>query len=299
MQLLAVAQLLRLPNVFTAFADIALGACVGVAVTPNAGTADQLLTVGLLALASGCLYLAGMVWNDVFDLAEDRRDRPFRPLPSGRVTVRTAVILGCGLNVAGVGLAVAAGAWLIGLAIAAAVLLYDGWLKHTPAGPVAMASCRFLNVLLGLSAIPADAFSDELRVHLAGVVGVYIVGVTWFARTEASESNRRHLLAAAGVMLLSLVLALTLKARLGPPAGPGGWAFPYLLVGFGYLVGLPVARAVRRPGPKEVQRAVKRCVLGLVVLDAVLATAFVGLPGLLVLLLLPPALYLGRWVYST
>ena len=28
-------------------------------------------------------------------------------------------------------------------------------------------------------------------------------------------------------------------------------------------------------------------------------TAFVGLPGLAILLLLPPALYLGKWVYST
>ncbi len=34
-------------------------------------------------------------------------------------------------------------------------------------------------------------------------------------------------------------------------------------------------------------------------LDAILATAFVGTPGLLVLLLLPPALVIGKWVYST
>ena len=45
--------------------------------------------------------------------------------------------------------------------------------------------------------------------------------------------------------------------------------------------------------------AVKRAILGLVVLDAVLATAFVGLPGLAILLLLPPAMLLGKWVYST
>lgn len=298
-RLLAVAQLVRLPNVFTAVADIALAGCVGAAVYPGWRGPDYLLTLGLLAVASGCLYLAGMVWNDVFDRAEDRRDRAFRPLPSGRVTVRTAVVLGSLLMLAGVGLAAAAGAWLIGFALAAAILLYDGWLKHTPAGPVAMATCRFLNVLLGLSAIPADVLDDGLRAHLAGVVGVYIVGVTWFARTEAAESHRRHLLAAAGVMLLSLALALTLRVRLPEPAGPGGWAFPYLLVGFGFLVGVPLTRAVRRPGPKEVQAAVKRCVLGLVALDAVLATAYVGLPGLLILFLLPPALYLGRWVYST
>jgi 4-hydroxybenzoate polyprenyltransferase len=296
-RLLAFAQLLRLPNVFTAFADIALATCAALAVIPGWPAADFWVRVALLVPASGCLYLAGMVWNDVFDLDEDRRDRPFRPLPSGRVTVRTAAILAAALTLAGVALAAVAGAVVLGVALATAVLLYDSWLKRTPAGPAAMATCRFINVLLGLSVVGEDLLDVDTRLHLAGVVGVYIVGVTWFARTEAAASSRRHLLAAAGVIGLSFVLALLLRAKLPPDSGTA--LFPYLLVGFGFLVGLPVARAVRSPGPKEVQAAVKRCVLGLVALDAVLASAFVGLPGLAVLLLLPPALVLGKWVYST
>ena len=176
-------------------------------------------------------------------------------------------------------------------------MMYNGGLKLTPVGPVSMASCRFLNVLLGLSMLPETALDLETRLHLAGVVGVYIIGVTWFARTEEGRSSTRHLFLAACVLALSLVLALALKARLVP--GSGTVAFPYLLVLFGFRIGLPVARAVSSPGPREVQIAVKRCVLGLVFLDAVLATAFVGLPGLLILLLLPPALVLGKWVYST
>ena len=183
---------MRLPNVFTAFADIAMTACVGVAVLPSIGE-EYVRTIALIAAASGCLYLAGMVWNDVFDLAEDKRDRPFRPLPSGRIDLRTAALLGSILTLAGVGLAVVSGAIGLGIGLACAILLYDAWLKRTPFGPVAMAACRFLNVMLGLSAIPEELLVDGLRVHVAGVVGIYIVGVTWFARTEASESNRRHL----------------------------------------------------------------------------------------------------------
>ena len=90
-----------------------------------------------------------------------------------------------------------------------------------------------------------------------------------------------------------------LRARLPENPGPAAFLFPYLLVAFGFWIGIPIARAISTPGPKEVQTAVKRCVLGLVALDAVLATAFVGAWGLLVLLLLPPALVLGKWVYST
>jgi 4-hydroxybenzoate polyprenyltransferase len=176
-RVLAFAQLLRLPNVFTAFADIALAGCAGASVYAGWQSAEYLGTLALLALASGCLYMAGMVWNDVFDLAEDRRDRPFRPLPSGRITVRTAGLLAGGLTLAGTGFTFLAGSAGLGVGLAVAVLLYDAWLKRTPVGPVAMAACRFLNVLLGLSAIPPDAFPMPLRVHTAGVIGVYIVGV--------------------------------------------------------------------------------------------------------------------------
>jgi len=305
-RLLAIAQLLRLPNVFTAFADIALATAVGVAVLPSAPAAFW-TSAGLLALASGCLYLAGMVWNDFFDRVEDAQARAFRPIPSGRVRVRTAVVLGVLLLALGLAFAALAGLpgrtdWnheplTYAVAITLAVLMYDGGLKRTGVGPVAMASCRFLNVLLGLSIIPEDALETGMRIHLAGVVGIYIVGVTWFARTEEGRSSRRQLIAAAGVIALALVLALILKAKL--PSGSGTVLFPYLLVAFGFLVGRPIARAIASPGPKEVQAAVKRCVLGLVALDAVLATAFVGLAGLVILLLLPPAFVIGKWVYST
>lgn len=314
-RLLAFAQLLRIPNVFTAFADVALGACAAAAVLPSVPVEFWLAYV-VLALASGSLYLAGMVWNDVFDYEEDKRARPFRPLPSRRVRIATAMFLGVLLFVVGLLLACTAGLlaqeewnhepFVYALGIVAGVLIYDGGAKRTPFGPLAMGACRFLNVLFGLSLIPEAALPIEYRLHLAAVVGFYIVGVTWFARTEESRSRTSDLVLAACVVALALLVALLLRARLYNAEGPakplaalGTFAFPYLLVAFAFLVGRPVVRAVADRSPRTVQRAVKRCVLGLVALDAVLATMFVGLPGLLVLLLLPPGLLLGKWVYST
>lgn len=297
-RVLSFARLLRLPNVFTAFADIALAGCA------TGFIVEEPLTILLLCLASGSLYLAGMVWNDVFDRREDAISQAFRPIPSGQVRTSTAVVLGLGLLVVGNALAAAASAvmppqaspMLMAALLSLAILLYDGGLKRTPLGPVAMGLCRALNVLLGLSASPSSLTNETLWL-LPAVTGTYIIGVTWFARTEEAESNRRQLIWASGVMALALALALVLRSRL--PADSGTMLFPYLLVGFGFFVGLPLARAVQNPGPKQVQTAIKRCVLGLVALDAVLATAFVGLPGLAILLLLPPALLLGKWVYST
>jgi hypothetical protein len=145
---------------------------------------------------------------------------------------------------------------------------------------------------LGGAAIPWPT-----GLHVAAAVGVYIVGLTWFARTEAGTSKPAHLRSAALMMVLSIIIALTAPARVPPDtASP---FFPYLLVAFVFYLGFPLTAAIEKPTTQRVQFAVKRAILGLIAFDAILATAFVGTAGLLILLLLPPALLLGKWVYST
>lgn len=311
-QLLPYFRLLRLPNVFTAMADIVLGALAAGALP------QQWVPFVLLLAASSCLYCSGMVWNDYFDIEQDKRQRPFRPLPSGRISLRTALRLALVLMAAGIGCAALAdlrgdgfrgASLLVALLLGGSILLYDGWLKRTPLGPVAMGACRLFNVLLGLTT--ATTWVGNWGILLALVVGIYIAGVTWFARTEAEISQQGILTAAALVMLSAIILALAL-----PVVGPvsrdedtnlpaytevqiGQLLFPYLLVAFAIYIGSPILAAIRHPVPDQVQAAVKRCLFGLVLLDAILATVFVGPLGLLLLLLLLPASYLGRWVYST
>lgn len=285
-------QLVRLPNVFTALADILLG---WLAVDPERTHLPGL--VGLLA-ASACLYMAGMVLNDFFDVDQDRRERPFRPLPSGRVSRRAAGMLGAALLVAGtLAAALVSGTSLaVALGLVSAILLYDGGLKRTWAGPLAMGGCRLANVLLGVSLAGRLA---GVGWHLALVVGIYIVGVTGFARTEARQSERSGLVAAALTMLAGFLLALPLPVWVEP--GTSSPLFPYLLVALGFWIGVPVWQAIEEPGPKPVQFAVRRAIFSLVGLDAVLATALVGSVGLGILLLLVPILLLGRvrWLYAT
>jgi 4-hydroxybenzoate polyprenyltransferase len=300
----AYAQLVRLPNVFTALADICLGLLTTAVLGETPAAVRWWVAGGCLLAASACLYSAGMVWNDWFDLEQDRRERPFRPLPSQRISKKSAACLGGALIVAGLALAALAGlhapVWdqtslVIAVFLVAAILLYDAWFKRTWAGPVGMGACRFLNVLLGLCL--SNEVMSSWGLHIAAIVGLYIVGVTWFARTEARVSRRRHLTAAAVVMATALVLALPLPLWFSP--GATSPLFVYLLVTTGFVVGWPIYQAILRPTPTMVQAAVKQAVFGLVILDATLATALAGVTGLAILLLLLPAIYLGRWVYST
>jgi 4-hydroxybenzoate polyprenyltransferase len=208
-------------------------------------------------------------------------------------------VLGIGLLAAGLALAAAAGQTSMHVAglLVVAILAYDAWLKRTVLGPVAMGACRFLNVLLGLSLADPAVWPWPVRGYLALVVGLYIVGVTWFARTEARASSQTALAGAAGVMLAALLLALAVPTIVD--TADSSFLFPYLLVAFGFVLALPVCTAIANPAPKPVQVAVKRAVLGLVALDAILATAVAGTVGLVLLVLLLPAMYLGRWLYST
>ena len=157
-----------------------------------------------------------------------------------------------------------------------------------------------LNVLLGVTIL--GAFPPFWGWLAALIVGVYIFGVTWFARTEARVSSQPMLIGAATAMLVALLLALTIPAlALEAPSAnyQPSFLFPYVLALFGAYLGMAVLRAIRRPEPTRVQPAVKRAILGLIVLDALLASAFVGTLGLLLAALLLPGMILGRWLYST
>jgi hypothetical protein len=140
-----VAELVRAPAALSVPGDALAGAAV-------AGTAGA-RTAGLAA-ASVCLYWAGMAANDWADRDIDARERPQRPIPSGRVAPGTAFGIAAALTAAGLGVAGLAGGWralAVAGPLAGAVWWYDTGLKGTPAGPAAMAACRGLDVLLGAS----------------------------------------------------------------------------------------------------------------------------------------------------
>ena len=311
-------RLVRLPNVFTAMADVTMGFVFA------QGALEPLEVFMCLVAASSLLYSAGMVLNDVFDAAIDLSERPHRPIPSGRIPIARARSLGCCLVLAG-----AATGWLAGFAgapVGAAVwrsgavasllglviVLYDGFLKATRLGPVAMGICRLLNVLLGMSV--AEPVSVSGAWHLGGYgfdqwipafgIGVYAAGITAFARTEAATSRRGRLAAGAAVMMAGVLIL----ASVGAPGAQwtaagadhhGGWWLALMAV-LALTILRRCARAMAVPSPSNVQMAVKHAILSIILLDAAV-TLRVGpwYYGLGILTLLVPALVLGRWIEST
>ncbi|MCA9077667.1 MAG: UbiA family prenyltransferase [Planctomycetaceae bacterium] len=296
-------QLCRLPAVFTAMADIFLGYLlvhVALVSVREESPADFLLLLG----TSAALYLSGMVWNDVFDRHVDAVERPNRPIPSGRVSVRAAVIFGSALMLTGLICAGFVGQKTLIVAglLSACIMGYDGGLKRTILGPVAMGGCRFLNVILGAS-------SDWLRFEqvwwrpqlwVAAGLGVYIVGVTWFARTEARQSSRVHLSLATVVVNLGLAMLIGWMTLAPNPAVTPAL---FVLAVIGLSINRRLLVAIADPSPQPVQTAIKTMLLSVIMLDATLVFAKLGQPGagyaIATASLIIPAMMLGRWLRLT
>ncbi|WP_375373209.1 SCO3242 family prenyltransferase [Streptomyces sp. CAI 127] len=199
-RLRAWAELLRVSALFSVPGD-ALAGAAAVGRRPGRGTA---LAIG----ASLCLYEAGMALNDWADRDEDAIDRPHRPIPSGRISPAAALGAAGVLTAAGLALAARAGrpALTVATGLAATVWAYDLHLKHTKAGPAAMAAARSLDLLLGAtSTATATVAAPGAGTPGGGGLSDNVAGVT-AAATAAVVPTPGTLTASLPALPAALVL---------------------------------------------------------------------------------------------
>ena len=277
-------ELVRLPNLVTAMADVAAGWAIA-----GAHGGAQL---ALLCGSSVALYAGGIGLNDVADAALDARERPERPIPSGRIRRRSAALVAACSLALGTALA-ASVSWQTGaiaLALIACILSYDFLAKPSAAGPVNMGLCRALNLALGLSVLPAALAG---RWELCLLPWVYIAAVTTISRGEVQGGRRSAGWGGVAIAAVISAVLLILAARHTAIAGAAAAAVFALTVVPAWL------RAARSPDAITIRSAVRYGVLALVLIDASLCGIFAGvLPAIAVGLLYPASLVLARrfWV---
>ncbi|MEO1235254.1 MAG: UbiA family prenyltransferase [Planctomycetota bacterium] len=161
----------------------------------------QMLDQGFVLLVGmSLLYVGGMVLNDVCDAAVDAVERPGRPIPSGRVSKRSALFAASAMLTAGWGAtlvyAPVVSVWA-GVLVAAVVgynvtRRWPGGRFGVAAGFVLMPACRGLVVWIAASAVTAGVgLGDEwLRVlGGAGAVMCYTLIVSLVAWGEANPGT--------------------------------------------------------------------------------------------------------------
>lgn len=312
------AKLVRFPAVFTVIAQVVAGHLL------IAGSVQPVARMLVAVLAGIALYWAGMILNDVYDYAEDLRERPSRPLPAGLISLKSAKLAGFGCMIAGVALAMLSGfipaapspqtfaPAIVGATIAICVLLYNGILKETLLAPAMMGNCRALCLLLGAAPLvlvdggnltkPEGWFESHVLGFAIGT-GIYIMGITLISKGETTGGQRAPV--AIGTVLVILgAVCIGLSPKLAPVGTV--WKMDMserfiLLVGlFAFPIVFRGIRAAIRPEPLAIQHLIRAGVLTLIPLSGAIALLPAG-PyfAMLVFLLVIPAIFSAAWIRVT
>lgn len=229
-----------------------------------------------LMLALSLFYVAGMYLNDAFDAGYDRLHRPGRPIPSGAVAASTVFGIGAALIAVGLAILLALGltypagtggrGFAGGLALTAAILVYDLWHKGNPIGPVLMGLCRVLVYVTAAAAVTIDVPQGVL--WAAAMALSYLVGLTYAAKQEDLKQPGRlwPLVFLAAPFVYGLPVALQ--------GGVGLLVYAALLAAVIYALSFMV-----RPGRANIPRVVSVLIAGICLLDG-LFIAGQGQPAL-------------------
>lgn len=282
---------MRPANIVTAIADVLAGYAIAFHHFREFDIANW-----TLIFATVGLYGGGVALNDAFDARLDAVERPERPIPSGKVSVKNAKYLGFLLLIIGCFAAfynhTISG--LIAISIAVLAVIYNAYGKNNSfVGPINMGLCRGGNLLLGISANPETISNWG---YLAIISIVYIAAITMVSRGEVNGGNSK-ILYTAGLLYLVVIFAQVYVAY---NAAQALFAPLILLFVFGFFIFKPLIKAISDPVGSNIGKAVKAGVIALILMDAAWCMAFgYTTLGLITVCLMPVSIFLSKYFAVT
>lgn len=279
-------ELVRAGNLPTTLSNALVGWAISTTAAP-----DRRFALAAIAIAS--LYAAGMIFNDICDEAIDRRERPRRPIPSGRIPLPKALaafVLLAALALLLLGLAspaaIAAGGVLVAL-----IVLYDLWHARSVLSVLVMAACRaMIYVVVGCAAqVPGGwPLPATTTTVLAVCLASYVTALSLVARLEMTNTGGARGWRRAAPLLLPILplLAVVAVRPGGSAAGTGVAGLAPLVQWWPALVaaaamGAWIARGVQHALAQPPRRgpAVSVWIAGIALVDAFFLT-LLDRPGL-------------------
>lgn len=289
--------LVRLPNLFTLPSNILVGMAT---VSSLAFTLTSFTQFLLLVTISVLLYCVGIVLNDLYDFDIDKKERPNRPLPSGKISRRSAIVLVAIFSTLALilSLQVSFSTLVISSILFSVIFGYDKYLKNTHAGPFTIASARVMNILLGTSVSlrSVDSYSQIVTLTFVLIITfVYVSLIGFISRYEVhgfSDNTKLLLPPAIVATVISSIILFSLM---------GFFKLESLIILslFSFIMIISFSRIYRRDSGRT-QQIVRNMILSIIVLDSTFLTGIIGIElGLVVLTLMAPLLVLANKMYMT
>jgi 4-hydroxybenzoate polyprenyltransferase len=290
-------RLVRIANVFTTVSNIILGYFFFTTIN----NLDYFIIVKLISI-SAMLYTGGMVLNDYFDIKIDKKERPWRPLPSNKITKKNAlVIILFSFSYSLIfSFIMGSNTFIITLIMITLIFLYNKFLKNTIYGPINMGVIRSLNIVLGASQSIFLLENSLLIFDIRFLIPVfseffYVYAITILSKNETSEFSF-NLYNIFPFVIIYLIIFFIL--------------FFILFNIFNYFSLIPLliffsiisySQITLLKKIITIQKSISNLIMMIVILDSVFITDIVGIYYGLTLsfLLIIPILFLSRKIYMT
>ena len=298
--------LVRLPNIFTAASNILSGYFTIVATVSSSFINLHLLYLVGLMTSSSLLYLAGIVFNDYFDIEIDKKERLTRPLPSGKITKRKALTIAISSMIAAnvITLVISWTSFIIAIILTTIIIAYDYGLKHNNiTGPIIMGLARSINVILGaspaLSTLLLSVTASKMLLFIAISLFLYIVAISILSKKEVSGKATNLIIISSLSIVFVDIAAIAIAGLIGI-FQPAVFAFLVLFSVVMIITFRPILRGLDNLAPIHIRNIIKNMIISIIILDSVFVSGLIGLPyGLATLLLLVPSVLLSRKLYLT
>ena len=273
-------QLIRLPGIFTACSNVLIGYFFSFSFN------SEIIFLPYLLATSGMLFCSGMIFNDYFDYNLDKKERSFRPLPSGKISKKNALLIGfiflilANISASFLGF----NSLIISLILSCMILFYNLKFKSISfLGILNLSLIRMLNILLGFSII---GISFEFIQYLFPL-GIFVVGISILAKNEL-KSNLVIYKKLNGIITIITIISVSILVI-------NDFQFESLL-----FLGLFSFLSVYSLFFKKIQNQITFQLLLIILLDSILISFFVPLQfSILVSLLILPAYLISKKLYLT
>lgn len=287
--------LVRIPNVLTTISNILLGYIFFTSVD-HFDYFDMILLISISAF----LYIGGMVLNDYLDIKIDKKERPWRPLPSNKISKKNALIITIISFLYSLTISFIIGwyTFIITLIMVTLIFLYNRFLKNTICGPINMGFIRSLNVLLGASQsiflMDGDIFDNRFFIPLLSEF-LYVSAISILSKNEIKDFyfNLWNILP----FLIIYVLIISLYIFIIK----GIFNYESLIPLIIFSCFIIYSNIMLFKKTSTTLKSVSQLITLIVILDSIFITDILGVyySLILVLTLITPIIFLSRKVYMS
>jgi len=276
-------DLARLPNLFTAAVDVLAGYWMAKGVRIDS-------RLFWLLLAVSAVYAAGYALNDFCARGMESRERQGRPIPGEKMEPWKDLVLSLSLFTVGLGASALTGGaapFIIILLILATVFYTLGIKERVFLGPLNMAGCRSLNLILGMG-LPFWLEGPARYLPVYSFLYVFLIGCLRGFEKGGKSGNMIIVALLGWAHFVMILLFLSFWGGLNLEILP----FFALFTGF---TGPALLKAGQLQTASAAEGAMKRMALGIPLLNAIYCSGVQGyMAGVLVALCTALAYFLPQ-----